>query len=101
MSLRKQFEKDMMQIYLRAKKECKYNASRYFQMLSEKGGIETARALIYKVGGTDGFEKLWELGRLDLTVEALVLKGEYEELFTDEERDMCKKRLEEFGYTFD
>jgi hypothetical protein len=29
------------------------------------------------------YSALWERGRLDLTVEALILKGEWKELFTD------------------
>lgn len=98
MDLRRQFHEDMKEIYTRAKKECGYVASRFLQMLGEKGGIDTARSLILKDGGTDGFAKLWEMGRLDLSVEALVLKEEYKELFTEEERKICKERLNEYGY---
>lgn len=68
--------------------------------MTEKGGVEAARSLILKDGGTDGFAKLWELGRLDLSVEALVLKDEYKELFTDHEREACRYRLKEYNYKF-
>ena len=81
-----------------AKKECGYNASRFLQILGTKGGVAAAKQLINKPGGTDGFTTLWEHGRLDLSVEAHVLKLEYAELFTDEERRICQKRLEQFGY---
>jgi len=57
--------------------------------------------LISKSGGTYGFEVLWENNRLDLSVEALVLRLEYQEFFTDEEREICRNRLEEFGYKID
>lgn len=96
--LEKRFEQEMIDIYMTAKKECGYNASRFFQMLGAKGGLAAAKQLISKPGGTDGFTTLWEHGRLDLSVEAHVLKAEYAELFTDEERRMCRERLEQFGY---
>jgi len=96
--LEKNFNEDMKNIYLTAKKELKYNASRFWQLVCEKGGLQAAKILIAKDGGTDGFEILWEHGRLDLSVEAHVLKPEYAELFTDEEKIMCRERLESFGF---
>ena len=98
MTLEKQFEQEMVDIYMTAKKECGYNASRFLQMISAKGGLAAAKQLISKPGGTDGFTTLWEHGRLDLSVEAHVLKPEYSSLFTDSERKLCKDRLEQFGY---
>jgi len=100
-TLEKQFDQDMIDIYTRAKKECGYNASRFLQMIGAKGGLTTAKQLISKPGGTDGFTTLWEHGRLDLSVEAHVIKPEYTELFSDEERQMCKERLKQFGYHVD
>ena len=97
-ALEKRFEQDMLDIYTTAKKECGYNASRFLQMVGTKGGLAVAKQLISKPGGTDGFATLWEHGRLDLSVEAHVLKAEYAELFTDEERALCRERLEQFGY---
>lgn len=96
--LEKQFHQEMLGIYTTAKKECGYNASRFFQMIGEIGGLATAKQLIRKAGGTDGFTTLWEHHRLDLSVEAHVLKPEYSALFTDEEKAICRKRLEQFGY---
>ena len=45
-----------------------------------------------------GLTRLWELGRLDLSVEAHVIKPEYSALFTEDERRVCAERLESFGY---
>lgn len=90
-SLEKRFEQDMIDIYTTAKKECGYNASRFLQMLGAKGGLAVAKQLISKPSGTDGFATLWEHGRLDLSVEAHVLKPEYAELFTEDERRMCRE----------
>ena len=99
-NLEKQFENEMLGIYRTAKKECGYNAVRFLQLVSEKGGLAAAKQLINKTGGTDGFTTLWEHHRLDLSVEAHVLKPEYAELFTEEEKDICRNRLKEFGYNY-
>lgn len=99
--LENKFNTDMRNIYENAKKELGYNATRFLQLLSQVGGIQAAKKLISKDGGTYGFEVLWENKRLDLSVEAHVLKPEYEGLFTEEERDNCRKRLYEFGYVFE
>ena len=98
MTLEKQFEQEMIDIYVTAKKECGYTASRFLQLLSTKGGLAAAKQLISK--RTEGFTILWEHGRLDLSVEAHVLKPEYQTLFTPEERQLCKDRLIDVGYHF-
>ncbi len=96
--LEKRFEQDMIDIYVTAKKECGYTASRFLQLVGAKGGVAAAKQLISKPGGTDGFTTLWEHGRLDLSIEAHVIKPEYSELFTEEELKMCRERLEQFGH---
>ena len=101
MTVEKRFEQEMIDIYTTAKKECGYNASRFLQLVGAKGGLAAAKRLIGKPGGTDGFTTLWEHNRLDLSVEAHVLKPEYATLFSDEERKLCRDRLKEFGYQFD
>jgi hypothetical protein len=59
----------------------------------EHGGLETAHRLL---AGTEigyGFAELWMLGRQDLTVEAVALRPEYAELFSDEELRTARTRL--------
>ena len=97
----KNFNTALRAIYVTAKRECGYNAVRFMQLVAEKGGVSAAKQLISKNGGTDGFATLWEHGRLDLSVEAHVLKKEYKELFTDDERKICRDRLIEFGFDCD
>ena len=80
------------------KKELGYNATRLLGILNERGGVQAAKVLITKNGGTYGFETLWKYNRLDLSVEAYTLKDEYKELFSDEEREICLERLKEAGY---
>ena len=87
----------MVSIYERAKNECGYVATRFIQMVADKGGLATAKELIIKDEDTYGFERLYELKRLDLSVEALVLKDKYMDLFTSFEKKRCKDRLRKYG----
>ena len=82
----------------RARSEAGYTATYYLRMLSELGGLETARKLLHASGVSDGFTHLWERRRLDLTVEAVVLEPRFANFFTDEELDIARQRLAEFGY---
>jgi len=95
--LKMRFHNDMVNIYTAAK-ELGYTPSRFIQSVSEKGGYQAAKDLVYKNEPSDGFTSLWELKRLDLSVEAYVLKPEYNGIFTDEERMICRRRLEEYEY---
>jgi hypothetical protein len=96
MNIRQQFEEDMRKIFIRAYEECNYRASRFLQMVDNLGGVEAAKKLI--LTQTDGFTRLYELNRLDLSVEYLVLKQNYSELFTEEECEICKLRLKAAKY---
>jgi len=88
----------MLEIFERAKTECKYNAVRFHQMVVDRGGLETARYLLHAPNLSDGFTALWKCGRLDLTVEAYVLKTEWHDLFTDDEIRIATKRLRDLGH---
>jgi len=96
--LERRFESAMRDIYFRAKRECRYNAERFYQMIDQRGAIETAKSLISKPEGSDGFTNLYMMGRLDLTVEALVLKDEYMELFSEDEHQLCREKLLKANY---
>lgn len=80
--LESKFHIEMINIYKTAKKECGYNATRFLQLVNEKGGLNAAKQLINNPKGTEGFAKLYLYKRLDLSVEAHVIKSEYKELFT-------------------
>ncbi len=97
--LMSEFHEAMVDIYRRAKAEAGYNATRFIGMVSERGGLETARYLINATTVSDGYAALWERGRLDLTVEALILGGRWSPLFADAERQIAVKRLREYGFS--
>src|SRR5215207_1381990 len=87
------FHRAMIEIYEKAKRDAGYNATRFLQMVSELGGLGAARRLLAAPAVSDGFTALWERGRLDLTVETLVLSEQYRQLFTEEEREGAAARL--------
>jgi len=92
------FEARMYDLYHRAKRECGINAVAFLKMLNEHGGLETARLLLHSPTISEGFTKLWEAKRLDLTVEVLILKPEWDQLFTAEEKSIARNRLLQYGY---
>jgi len=91
--LERLFDKAMFSIYERALSECGYKATLFRQMILQHGGLQTAKMLLHKPGLQYGFEALWEHGRLDLTMEALILKPPWNKLFSDEEKEIARKRL--------
>ena len=93
-----EFDKAMRMIYHRAKTEANYQATYFLSMLAEYGSLATARKLLSAPAVSDGFAALWERGRLDLTVEALVIQPQFAELFTPAEIEVARHRLEQFGY---
>lgn len=93
------FEKEMMNIYHRAKAEINYTASEFHNMLSELGAIETARRLINSKSPSIGYTNLWDKKRLDLTVEAVVSDNlKWHPLFDEETLRIAKKRLRDYKY---
>ena len=97
-NLEKEFDEAMMDIYRRADREAKYKASRFLQMLNEHRGLATAQLLLHSSNVSEGYTALWERGRLDLTVEALILQSKWCTLFDDGERELARERLKQYGF---
>lgn len=94
----RRFGEAMYAIYREAR-EIGYTPSIFLRMLHDKGAKETARQLINASQPSDGYTRLWELGRLDLSVEAVVHENEeWHELFEEDELRRCKRRLADYGY---
>ena len=93
------FNTSMINIYHQAKSEAKYNAQRFLQMVVDHGGLEAAKMLIHSENVSDGYTALWERGRLDLTVEAMIVEtSKFHSLFSDDEMKICSKRLSDYRY---
>lgn len=91
------FDRAMMTIYEQAK-AIGYNAARFRQLVGELGGRAAAKRLLASAGHPEGLTRLWQEGRLDISMEALVLQPAWRDLFTDEERAIAANRLRALGY---
>ncbi len=71
--------------------------TRFTPMLNEHGAAEAWRRL--KGDATIGFTALWEAGRLDLSLEALIVENpKYHALFRDDEVAEMRAALGKVGY---
>lgn len=93
------FNEAMLEIYRRAKEEAGYTATRYLHMVGEQGGLGAAQSLLASSAVSDGYTELYLRGRLDLTVEALVIQTRWAPLFTEAELQIAHRRLADYGYT--
>ena len=96
--LENDFDKAMMNVYRSAKNECDYNATYFLNMLYEHRSVETAHRLLGGAAPQYGFAKLSECGRLDITVECLVLNPRFQGLFEDHELETARRRLRQYGF---
>ncbi len=87
------FHQAMLDIYLDAKREARYNATRFLQMVSERGGLATAHTFLQSDQPTEGFVHLYAEGFKHLTVEALVQRPDFIDLFSDEEIERAVRRV--------
>jgi len=91
------FHKNMLQVYEKSKDRDYFET--YFKgTLDQFGGMETAKRLLSKSQPQTGLFRLWELKMLDSSMEALVIQDRFHDLFTTEEINRTRQRLEELGY---
>jgi hypothetical protein len=93
-----EFTQAMLSIYRNAKSQAHYDAKIFLGMVIDRGGLETARYLVMSDRPSDGYTALYERQRLDLTVEALVIQPEWDDLFSEEERARAHQRLADYGF---
>jgi hypothetical protein len=93
-----QLNEAMLDIYHNAKRDAGYNATIYLQLLANRGPLDTARFLIHRDQPSDGYTALFERGRLDLTVEALVIQPQWGDVFDERDRAASRARLEAYGF---
>lgn len=94
-----EFNQAMMDVYKKAKSDAGYTATRFLNLLHEHGGLNTAYLLLDSNEVSEGYTALWERGRLDLTVEALVFETvKYHPLFTHEQVERARERLRQYQY---
>ncbi len=70
-----------------------YNPTLFLSMMSKDGAVEACRQVIMVSKIPDGFLRLLELKRLELTAEATVLRGPWQALFSEAVLEQARRRL--------
>ena len=92
------FEERISKLIRDSINECRYTPHYFMRMRTKYGGVEATKRLLHRPDDPSGFVRLWELRRLDLSLEKVVLEPEWRNLFTDEELKVAQRRLDECGY---
>ena len=72
-----------------------YNPRRFPEMVfnDPKLSVGVAHRLLAASHWQEGFERMWELGKIDLTVEARSLEPQRDSIFSETERAEARRRL--------
>lgn len=100
-ALEKELESELLNIYEQLGK-LGYRANRFYQMFSPHcknhiGGRATVKKLLAGEIPSQGFFEAKSRGRLDISVEALVLQDRWKGLFDEADREKARERLKRFG----
>jgi hypothetical protein len=74
-----------------------YNPTLFLSLVSKHGPVEACRQVIMGAKIPDGFIRLLELKRLELTAEATVLRGRWQALFSEAVLEQARRRLIAYG----
>lgn len=96
MLILQQFIDEMGQVRERAAAEGVY-FNRLNQMIDNNGAFITARSLVNAEGLSTGFQKLQAINRLDLSIEHLILRDPYNQLFDEETKANARRKLRDNG----
>lgn len=91
--LTRQFHADLMAQYEAAKKRCKFSPPRFLQMVREYGAVNAVRRLLDSSEKESGFADLMRCGCRELSVEALALREQYQNFFTEEQLARARERV--------
>lgn len=82
---------------IRECREIGYHPNNFEQMLDASDGVELAKRLVCSSDLHYGSKELAKLGRLDLSVEGIMLEEKFLPLFKKSERDAAQWRLSQIG----
>jgi 5-methylcytosine-specific restriction protein A len=94
----KELTEALEEAYTRGGREAGYWGNYFLRSVRKEGGLATAKQLLKPSRGVSkGFQALADVGRPDLSVEALILNDpRFVTLFTDEEIAEARRRLRDF-----
>jgi hypothetical protein len=91
------FDEAMLDIYRKADRELGIKFKNFLDKVVTLGALNAAKHFLNDPLQS-GFTTLWEHKRLDLTMEALVIKPKWANLFTELELEEARKRLRDHGW---
>lgn len=98
LSLERRFNDAMHELYGRIVREAGgYTPTVFFRMIEQHGGLEAAHRLLRPDANSFayGFDRLSQMRRTDLTMEALILSLDYkDQLFSSRELATAEERLQ-------
>jgi hypothetical protein len=100
MALKDDLEAALLDTYTKTGKKAHYWAHYFRREIERRGALETAKRLLepnQSAVESKGFLALRSAGRLDLSVEAVVLRSEFRPLFTKRELAEATRRLQWVG----
>ena len=84
-----EFTAALLRVIQTAQDDCGIRQTRLRQSVLDYGGVPTAKRQIKRSCASEGFDALAQAGRLELSLEALVVSAKFNTLFTDEEVNAC------------
>ena len=97
-NLEQKFHLEMLLVYENALKKCNYKAKIFKRMVEEHGGLEAAKRLLCTEEYSYGFTQLAINKRLDLSMEATIIKEPWKQLFSEEELSIARTKLEDWNF---
>ncbi len=98
--LKQEFHRDIQKSIKQTIEQANYRPTRFIQLIGDIGSYETAIRLLNEKAVSEGFIKLWEKGKLNLSVESIILNdndGKYRELFDESLIKECEARLAKYS----
>ena len=96
-SLQQQFHREVLGLYDRCA-SLGFRPVLLRRYIVLNGGVAAAKELVFKPG-TTGLERLLDLGKAEMSLEATMLRPEFRPLFTEPELKEARQRLESAGRT--
>lgn len=94
-TLEAEFHEEMISIYYKAGYETGYWANRFLQKVRKDGGLKAAQQWLKPEKGlSPGLQRLAKEKCPDLSMEALIQKDKWKELFTEAEIEEAQRRIE-------
>lgn len=97
-TLEKKLQQEVIKKCEIAENEYGCKMTRFLETIERFGIVRTAQEIFRKGRTSDCFNKLVEVGHIELTMEATIVKEKYSDLFDDDDVNYCYELLCEKEY---